>query len=80
MLKRYPISPILLSAYFVLALAAYNIREITIYDIFRPLVIFILFGIILFALAYAFLRDWHKAALVADLLIFLFALYGRIYG
>jgi hypothetical protein len=79
MLKRYPISPILLSAYFVLALAAYNIQQISVYDILRPLVLFILFGIILYVLAYAFLRDWHRAALVADLLIFLFALYGRIY-
>jgi hypothetical protein len=79
MLKKYPISPLLFSAYFVLALAAYNIQQISVFDILRPLILFILFGIILFALAYVFLKDWHVAALITDLLIFLFALYGRVY-
>ncbi len=79
MLKNLPASPLLLSGFIVLALAANNIHEISPGDIWRPLLITVVVGVILFGLVRLFVHDWHLAALVTDIVLLFFMLYGRVY-
>jgi len=80
MLKRFPFYPILCSIYPVVALAAYNIDEISLKVALRPLAITLFVFLFLFGLAQLFLRDWHKAALSTLLIILFFFSYGHIYN
>lgn len=66
MLKKYPVYPIFFSIFPVLALAAYNIQEISLDVVFRPLLVSLALGIILFGLMKWILRDWYRAALATD--------------
>jgi hypothetical protein len=79
MVKKWPVSPLLLSGFIVLALAANNIHEISIQDIWRPLFVTVAAGAVLFGLVKLFLHDWHLAALVTDIILLFFMLYGRVY-
>src|SRR5262245_8704531 len=80
MFKRFPIYPILFSMYPIIALAAFNINEISLDVVVRPLLVSLLAGLLLFGLARLLIRDWHRAALVALVLIFFFFVYGHIYN
>ena len=56
MLKKYPPYPILFALFPILSLTAYNIREIFIGEIWRPLVFSILLAVIVYGLFYLFVR------------------------
>ncbi len=80
MLKRVPLYPILFAIFPVLSLAAYNVEQISLNVVPRPLLASLLFGVILFGLARLVLRDWYRAALVALAALFLFFAYGQVYN
>ena len=80
MLRRFPLYPIFFSIFPVLSLAAYNIDEISLDVVFRPLLVSLLVGVILFGLAKLIFRDWARAALAVSLILFLFFIYGQIYN
>lgn len=80
MSKRFPLYPILFAIFPVLSLTAYNLGEISLDAALRPLVVSLFLGIILFGSLGLVLRDWHRAALVAFVILFLFFLYGQIYN
>ena len=80
MLRKFPLYPILFSVFPVLSLAAYNIDEISLDVILRPLFIFLLTGLILFGVAKLIFRDWDRAALAVLLFLFLFFIYGQVYS
>jgi len=80
MLKKAPVYPILFSIFPVLALVAYNIHEISLDVAFRPLFTALLLGITLFGLMKWILRDWHRAALAALVVLIPFFIYGHIYA
>src|SRR5215216_2501183 len=79
MLRRIPLYPILIAAFPVLSLASYNIREIFVSAMFRPLVASLLLGMILYGLAYLFTTDIHRAALISAIILLSFFAYGHIY-
>ena len=72
--------PLLVGAYPVLALLAYNIEEVQASTAVRSLIVALLGAIILFGLARWLLSDWDKAGLVASLTLLLFFSYGHVYG
>src|SRR6186997_1514674 len=80
MLKKLPLYPILFSIFPVLSLAGYNIDEISLEVIWRPLLISFLIGTVLFGFARLIFRDWDRAALAVSILLFLFFIYGQVYS
>jgi len=80
MLKNTPLYPILFALFSAISLAAYNIGQIFIGDIWRPLVFSLSLAGILFWILNRLLRDSHRAALTSALLLFLFFAYGQVYS
>lgn len=80
MLRKFPLYPILFSIFPVLSLAAYNIDEISLDVIPRPLFVFLLVGLLLFGAAKLMFRDWHRAALTVSVILFFFFIYGQVYN
>src|SRR5512146_1665151 len=80
MLKRLPLYPILFAAFPVLSLAAYNVEQISLNVVPRPLLVSLVLGAVLFGLARWILRDWYRAALVVLTALFLFSIYGQVYN
>ncbi len=80
MLKRLPLYPILFAVFPVLSLAAYNIGEISLDVVLRPLSVSLVVGVLLFGLAGWILRDWDRAALAVLVSLFLFFVYGQVYN
>ena len=80
MLKKFPLYPILFSIFPVLSLAGYNIDEISLDVIWRPLLTSLLMGALLFGFAKLIFRDWGRAALAVSLILFLFFIYGQVYN
>lgn len=79
MLKKFPYYPVLLAIFPILSLTSYNIREIFISAMFRPLVASLLLGIIVYSLAYLFSKDIHRAALVSSVILLFLLAYGHLY-
>jgi hypothetical protein len=79
MLKKVPIYPFLVAAYPVLALGAYNITQIAVSDIWRPLAISLALAVLIFGLAWLLLRDLDRAAFITGLVLLLFFSYGHLY-
>ena len=65
MLKRTPLYPFLIAIFPILSLASYNIHEIFVSAIFRPLIASLLLGVFVYGLAYLVTRELHRAALLA---------------
>ncbi len=80
MLKKFPFYPLVFSLFPVLSLAAHNIFEISPDVICRPLAFSLLLGGVFFFVAWLFLRDLQRSALVALVMLFLFFTYGQIYN
>lgn len=72
--------PLLVAAYPVIALLAYNIEEVQASTAIRSLLYVLLGAAILFCLARWLFSSWDKAGLVASLTLLLFFSYGHIYG
>ena len=80
MLRKFPVYPILFSIFPVLSLAGYNMDEISLDVIWRPLLVSLVAGALLFGIAGAIFRDWDRAALAALIVLFFFFLYGQVYN
>ena len=80
MLRKLPLYPILFSIFPVLSLAAYNIDEISLDVIVRPVFAALLGGVILFGIAKLIFRAWHRAALTVLIILCFFFSYGQIYN
>jgi hypothetical protein len=79
-LQALPLHPLFFAAYPVLALVGININEVEPTVLWRPLLVILLSAglfLVLFALAS---KDWHRAALLLSVFIFLFFTYGHAYG
>lgn len=80
MLKNHPIYPILFALFPILSLTAYNIREIFIGEVWRPLLFSLLLAITVYGSVYLSIRNPPRAGLIAVVLLFLFFSYGQIYS
>jgi hypothetical protein len=80
MFRRFPFHPLLFSAYPVLALLSYNIREVEPDAALRPLVLSLAAGISLFIFLRLILRNWHTAALATSIGLLWFFSYGHLYS
>jgi len=80
MLRRTPIYPFLFAAYPVLALTAHNIHEVALSEIWRSVLLSLLLAGILLGLLRLFIHDWHRAALMATVVLVLMFSYGQVYA
>jgi hypothetical protein len=74
-----PWYPFAISAYPVVALLSTNIGQVQNSAGMRSLLVSVLFGGILYALVWMFLRQAHKAALLTSLWLVLFFSFGHLY-
>jgi hypothetical protein len=79
-LQTLPLHPIFFTAYPVLALVGVNINEVEPAVLWRPLFVLLLGAAILLILFGLVSKDWHRAALLLSMFIFLFFTYGHVYG
>ena len=70
---------IVFSVYPVLALLATNIGQVKLGSGWRPLLVSVLLGGLLFLLAWLIVRDFYRAAFLSTLWMVLFFSYGHIY-
>lgn len=80
MFKKWNLYPILFSIFPVLSLAAFNIREISLDVIVRPLLASFFFGLILYFTLNRILGDQSRSALATLTIIAPLFLYGQIYN
>ena len=80
MFKRIPIYPFLVGVYSVLTLGAYNISQIEIPVIWRPLAASLLLTGAVFGFSYLLLREWHRVAVVTAIFLLLFFSYGQVHS
>lgn len=80
MFKQFPFYPVLCAIFPVLALAAYNIDEISLEVVLRPLVVTLIVSLVLYGFTKLVLGDWHRAALFTLTIVILFFVYGHIYN
>lgn len=79
MFKQLPLYPIFFSLFAVIFLGANNLGQIPIRAIYRPLVLYVVFGLLVYISAKFVLKDWHRAALVTLVFLLMFFAYGHIY-
>ena len=78
-LQFIPLYPFFFAAYPALALVGININEVEPSVLWRPLIVVVLSAVILLIFLRWITRDWHRAALLLAVLIFLFFTYGHAY-
>lgn len=77
--NKIPYSPLLFATYSVLTLFATNIHEVEVTILFRPLLLSLVMGGLVYAGLYLIFRNWNQAALLASFLFVWFYTYGYIY-
>jgi hypothetical protein len=77
--KRVVFHPFLFAVYPVLALFAYNIKEVERWVVVRPLAAALILGALALPACRLFFRSWQKAGMAATFLLFLFFTYGHVY-
>jgi hypothetical protein len=78
--QAIPFHPLLFAVYPVLALMGININEVEPVVLWRPLFVLLLSVAFLLLLFGLFSRDWHRAAFLLSIFIFLFFTYGHVYA
>ena len=79
-MQSVPFHPLFFAVYPALALLGININEVEPAVLWRPLLVLLLSAAVLLLLFGLFSRDWHRAALLLSIFIFLFFTYGHVYA
>jgi hypothetical protein len=80
MIKKFNFYPFLFALFPILSLTAYNIRQILIAELVRPLLFSILLAVFIFGVLYLFWREGDRTAFATMLLLLLFFAYGQLYS
>jgi hypothetical protein len=78
-MKKTPFHSILFAVYPVMALFAVNVSEIPFEDTRRGFYASLFIGVISLGTLRLIIKDWHKAALIASMGLFLFFNYGHVF-
>jgi hypothetical protein len=78
--SQFPWHAVLIGLFPILALAAYNIDQINIRVIYRPLLISLAASLLLLFSMKIIFRDWQRAGLLTTLILVLFFSYGHVYN
>ena len=80
MMKKIPFHLLLIPIYFVITQFEQNSSEVFLEDLIRPILAVIVFSLALYLILLVIMKNSQKAALSASTIIFLFFLYGLVYG
>lgn len=78
-IKSTPYYPFLFVLYPLLALLGFNISEVSVNVVWRPMGVLLLAMIVVMILLFILMRNWHRAAISASILSLLFFTYGHAY-
>jgi hypothetical protein len=78
--NQFPWHTILFSLFPILALAAYNINQINIRVVYRPLLVSLAAALLLLYFVKMVFGDWYRAGLLTTLFLILFFSYGHVYN
>ena len=78
-IKKIPFHPLILAIYPVLALLSFNIDQVGIWVVWRPLLIVISGAIVLSGFLALFIKPIQKAAIIASFILILFFSYGQVH-
>jgi hypothetical protein len=78
-LQIFLFHPFLFAIYPILALLAFNIREVHPASAGRPLWLSVVAAGLLVLVSYGLFRDWKRAALLSTIILILFYSYGHVY-
>lgn len=79
--RQLPYYPIIFAAFPSIALMAYNKFQTNFSVLFRPLVLSILFGMVLFGItSLLYKKNFHKAALISGITFLLIFSYGHVFN
>jgi hypothetical protein len=78
-IKNIPFHPLLLAIYPVLALLSFNIDQVGIWVIWRPLLIVMSGAIILTGILALVIKPFQRAAIIASFILILFFSYGQVH-
>jgi hypothetical protein len=76
---NFPFHPFLLAIYPVLALLSYNIDQVGVWVVWRPLLIVICGAIILSGILALVIKPFQKAAIISSFISILFFSYGQVH-
>ena len=80
MTRKLNLYPFLFALFPILSLTAYNIRQIFISEMWRPLLFSLLLVGVVFGILYLLWRDGNRAAFSTTLILLLFFSYGQLYS
>ena len=78
-LRKLPLSPFLLTIYFVLGLWVVNFDQTPFNSIFRVLVQVLILALFVFTALWFILKDWIKTGLASSFTLFTFFTYGHVF-
>ena len=79
MFRKIPFHPFLLAAYPILSLLAFNISQIYLRDVLKPIQIALLSTVIAMGVFRLLSRSWQIAGFLTSLLVVWFFVYGHLY-
>lgn len=79
-LRKFPLHPILFSAFPIVFLAAQNLGELDLGEAVAPLIISVLIGLVAFIVLRRVLRDGTRAGLLVSLVMLAFYLFGHAWN
>jgi hypothetical protein len=80
MTRKFNLYPFLFALFPILSLTAYNIRQIFVSEMWRPLLFSLLLIGVVFGVLYLFWRDQDRSAFSTTLILLLFFSYGQLYS
>ena len=76
---QIPLHPFLFGAYAIVALLANNVSQVVMNIAFRSLFVVLLAIFLILVILRLVVKDWHKAAFIASILVIFFFSYGHLY-
>jgi hypothetical protein len=80
MIKNSVLFPFIFAVYLPVTLLAFNVDQVEISAVLRPIILVILFSLLMYIVFWLAFKNWHKAGLGTSLILILFFSYGHVYN
>ena len=80
MIKNSVLFPFIFAVYLPVTLLAFNVDQVEISAVLRPIILVILFSLLMYFVFWLAFKNWHKAGLGTSLILILFFSYGHVYN
>lgn len=76
--RGFPFHPLLLSLYLPLFLFAHNFSQVYLSELFLPLLLFLLTGVVVYGITKLVVGNWQKSAVLSSTILFFLLFYGFV--